>query len=81
MQEILIDSVLDCLKLLPFLYLSYLAVEYAEHRMSEKTKSMIYRIVCGGNAFARHAFSGVSLYLRRDASDYDLGGDCRTGGY
>lgn len=43
MQEILIDGVLDCLKLLPFLYLSYLAVEYAEHRMSEKTKSMIYR--------------------------------------
>ena len=43
MQEILTDSIIDCLKLLPFLYLSYLAVEYAEHRMSEKTKIMIYR--------------------------------------
>ena len=37
------DSVIDCLKLLPFLYLSYLAVEYAEHRMSAKTKELIHR--------------------------------------
>lgn len=43
MQEILLDSVIDCLKLLPFLYLSYLVVEYAEHRMSQKTKEIIYR--------------------------------------
>lgn len=43
MADILFDSVLDCLKLLPFLYLSYLAVEYAEHKMSEKTKEMIYK--------------------------------------
>ncbi len=43
MKEVLIDSVLDCLKLLPFLYLSYLLVEYAEHRMSSKTKTAIYR--------------------------------------
>lgn len=42
MREVLTDSVIDCLKLLPFLYLSYLAVEYAEHRMSAKTKEMIY---------------------------------------
>ncbi len=43
MREIMLDSVIDCLKLLPFLYLSYLAVEYTEHRMSVKTKQMIYR--------------------------------------
>lgn len=43
MQEILIDSILDCLKLLPFLYLSYLLVEYAEHRMSAGAKAAIYR--------------------------------------
>ena len=43
MQEILFDSVLDCLKLLPFLFLSYLVVEYAEHKMSRSTKEWIYR--------------------------------------
>jgi hypothetical protein len=43
MQEIILESILDCLKLLPFLYLSYLVVEYAEHKMSEKTKAVIYR--------------------------------------
>ena len=43
MQEILLDSIIDCLKLLPFLYLSYLVVEYAEHKMSSKTKELIYR--------------------------------------
>ena len=43
MQEILLDSIMDCLKQLPFLFLSYLVVEYAEHRMSGRTKDMIYR--------------------------------------
>lgn len=43
MLDILTDSVLDCVKLLPFLFLSYLAVEYIEHKMSRRTKIMIYR--------------------------------------
>jgi hypothetical protein len=43
MTEIFIDSLIDSLKLIPFLYLSYLLVEYAEHRMSSRTKGMIYR--------------------------------------
>ena len=43
MIEILLDAALDCVKILPFLFLSYLAVEYTEHRMSQKTKNWIYR--------------------------------------
>ena len=43
MLEILADSIVDCAKLLPFLFLSYLAVEYMEHKMSRRTKMMIYR--------------------------------------
>ena len=43
MWEIIEEAVLDCAKILPFLFLSYLAVEYTEHRMSRKTKAMIYR--------------------------------------
>ena len=42
MTEILWDAALDCVKILPFLFLSYLAVEYTEHRMSQKTKNWIY---------------------------------------
>jgi hypothetical protein len=41
--DILTECVADCLKLLPFLYLSYLLVEYAEHRMSSQTRELIYR--------------------------------------
>lgn len=43
MIDIFLDSLIDCLKLLPFLFLSYLFVEYAEHRMSGRTKEWIYR--------------------------------------
>ncbi len=43
MGDILLDAVLDCIKLLPFLYISYVAVEYAEHKMSRKTKEWIFR--------------------------------------
>lgn len=43
MLDILADSLIDSVRILPFLYLSYLVVEYAEHRMSERTKEMIHR--------------------------------------
>lgn len=43
MWEIILDGVIDCVKILPFLFLSYLAVEYAEHKMSGRTKDLIYR--------------------------------------
>lgn len=36
-------SLLDCLKQLPLLFLSYLIVEYAEHKMSSKMRDVIYR--------------------------------------
>ncbi|MCD7813434.1 MAG: arsenic efflux protein, partial [Lachnospiraceae bacterium] len=42
MIDVILDSLIDSLKLLPFLFLSYLAVEYIEHRMSDQTKEWIY---------------------------------------
>lgn len=51
MTEILFDSIIDCVKLLPFLYLSYLLVEYAEHQMSSRTKELIYRAGKAGPIF------------------------------
>lgn len=47
MKEILVHSFLhsleECAAMLPILFLSYLIVEYAEHKMNSRTKDMIYR--------------------------------------
>lgn len=43
MIHILEHCALDTLKLLPLLFLSYLLVEYAEHRMTGKTREMIFQ--------------------------------------
>lgn len=41
MIDIVIDALVDSGKLLPFLFLTYLVMEYVEHKTSEKTKNMI----------------------------------------
>lgn len=43
MLEIISDTLADGVKLLPFLFLTYLVMEYMEHRMGEKTKDAIKR--------------------------------------
>lgn len=41
MLDVLLDSVIDSLKLLPFLFLTYLLMEYIEHKTTDKTKDAI----------------------------------------
>lgn len=41
MLEILLDTGIDALKLLPFLFVTYLIMEYIEHKTGDKTKSII----------------------------------------
>ena len=41
MLDILLETIIDSLKLLPFLFLTYLLMEYLEHKMSDKTKKII----------------------------------------
>ena len=41
MLDVIADTLLDSIKLLPFLFLTYLAMEYLEHRTSSKTKRLI----------------------------------------
>lgn len=41
MKEIVIDTLLDGLKLLPFLFITFLIMEYIEHKFSKKSKNKI----------------------------------------
>ncbi len=43
MKEIILDTCTDALKLLPFLFLTYLAMEYIEHKAGTKMKHIIQR--------------------------------------
>ena len=41
MSEILEHTILDTIKLIPFLFITYLIMEYIEHKMSNKTKKIV----------------------------------------
>lgn len=41
MIDILLDTVIDSLKLIPFLFITYLIMEYLEHKLSDKSKEKI----------------------------------------
>lgn len=41
--EVALDAVIDSVKLLPFLFLTYLAMEYLEHKTSDKTNRLVER--------------------------------------
>ena len=41
MLEVIEDTLIDAIKLLPFLFITYLIMEYIEHKMGEKSKNTI----------------------------------------
>lgn len=41
MLEIIIEAVIDTLKLVPFLFIAFLIIEFIEHKMSDKSKNII----------------------------------------
>ena len=41
MIDILLDTAIDSVKLLPFLFITYLIMEYIEHKISDKSKEKI----------------------------------------
>ena len=80
--DVLLDTTLDALKLLPFLFLAYLAIEIIEDRAEEKTVAMIHAAgawgpvigaglgvipQCGFSAAVSNLYAG-GLITRSDAA-------------
>ncbi len=74
MVDILIDAIIDSIKLLPFLFITYLIMEYIEHKTKDKTKETIkksgkYGPIIGGilGIFPQCGFSvsATNLYAAR----------------
>ena len=43
MQEVIVDTLIDSIKLIPFLFFAFLIIELIEHKFNKKTKEMISR--------------------------------------
>ena len=74
MKEIIIDSFIDTLKLIPFLFMAFLILEYIEHKMSKKNQQILvnnrqYGPFIGAllGAFPQCGFSSMAtnLFSRR----------------
>jgi hypothetical protein len=70
MWDVIIDTLVDAVKLLPFLFAAYFAMEYMEHKMGEKAKETIEKSgklgpVLGGviGAFPQCGFSAAASNL------------------
>ena len=72
--DAIVDGALDTVKLVPFLFITYLLMEYIEHRTSDRTRAIIRRAdkmgpLFGGalGAFPQCGFSAAaaSLYAGR----------------
>lgn len=68
--DILADTLIDGLKLVPFLFVTYMIMEYLEHKVSSKTKNMIKKSgrlgpLIGGivGAFPQCGFSAAASNL------------------
>ena len=77
-KEVLLDTIIDSIKILPFLFITYLIMEYIEHKMNEKSKQTIKKsgklgpllggtvgIVpqCGFSASATNLYAGRVITL------------------
>lgn len=78
MIDVILDTLIDSVKLIPFLFLTYLAMEYLEHRAGDKTSNLVKRagklgplvggIVgaapqCGFSAAASNLYAGRVITL------------------
>lgn len=78
MMDVVLDALLDTVKLIPFLFLTYLAMEYLEHKTGERAQRMIEKAgklgpviggvlgiapQCGFSAAASNLYAGRVITL------------------
>lgn len=78
MLDVLIDTLIDGIKLLPFLFIAYLIMEFIEHKTSNKTKKIVQKSgkfgpllggilgifpQCGFSAIASNLYAGRIITL------------------
>ena len=78
MLEVVLDTLKDSIKLLPFLFVAYLMMEYIEHKTSNKTKQIVQKSgkfgpalgsilgifpQCGFSAMAANLYAGRIITL------------------
>ena len=59
MIEIIKDTLIDSIKLLPFLFITYILMEYIEHKMGKKSKEIIKKSDKYGPLFG--SILGISI--------------------
>lgn len=77
--DILLDACKDCIKLLPFLFVAYLIMEYLEHKTSTKTRAVVRK--AGRLGPLAGSFAGVfpQCGFSAAASNLYAGGIITTG--
>ena len=72
--DVIVDTLLDAVKLLPFLFVAFLIIEFIEHKMDNKSKKALTKAEKGGpivggllGAFPQCGFSALAtnLYVTR----------------
>lgn len=70
LEEVVLDGLIDVLKLIPFLFVAFLLLEYIEHKMSKKNKDILSKNKKAGplvgsflGAFPQCGFSSLATNL------------------
>lgn len=65
MIDVLLDTLLDAAKLIPFLYLTYLLLEFIEHRAKEQTEALMKKPASGDRFSVVRSVLCLSADFRR----------------
>ena len=64
MIDVLLDAIIDSVKLVPFLFITYLIMEYIEHKTKDKTKKAIKKSGKFGPLIATNLYAARVITIR-----------------